>query len=167
MCMMGSPMLSTMVLSTSVSSPTRVSLQRLFSFLDMSRTMRFIFWKVADTGTMRRDMEMSCSSSVSLRSCRADLVKASSRRPFRSGEAVTMDSVITISPTTAARESSLLRLTLIRLSLWWCTGSGEPPAGAGFGAVWGSAAGAGAAAAGRGSALGAGAGAGGSARSMA
>ena len=59
MCMMGSPMLSTMVLSTSVSSPTRTSLACLSSFLHMSRTMRFIFWKVAETGTIRRDMDTS------------------------------------------------------------------------------------------------------------
>ena len=59
MCMMGSPMLSTMVLSISVSSPTSVSLACLLSFLHISRTMRCIFWKVADTGTMRRDMDTS------------------------------------------------------------------------------------------------------------
>ena len=118
MCMMGSPMLSTMVLSTSVSSPSSTSLACLPSFLHISRTMRCIFWKVPDTGTMRRDMDTSWSWSVSLRSCRADLVKASSFSPFRSGEAVTMVSVMTISPTTAASSSSLLRFTLIRLSRW-------------------------------------------------
>ena len=34
-----------------------------------------------------------------------------------------MDSVMTISPTTAASWSNLLRFTLIRLSLWWAAGS--------------------------------------------
>ena len=101
MCMMGSPMLSTMVLSTSVFSPTRVSLQGRLSFLVMSRTIRVIFWNTLDTGTIRRDMDTSWSSSVSLRSWRADLEKASRFSPFRSGEEVTMDSVMTISPTTA------------------------------------------------------------------
>ena len=52
-----------------------------------ARTMRFIFWKVLETGTIRRDIDTSCKSSVSLRSSRADLVKLSSRSPFRSGEA--------------------------------------------------------------------------------
>ena len=101
MCMMGSPMLSTMVLSTSVSSPIRVSFACLLSFLLMSRTIRFIFWKVLDMGIIRRDMEISCNSSVSLRSWRAFLEKISRCSPFRSGEAVTMDSVMTISPTMA------------------------------------------------------------------
>ena len=114
-CMIGSLMLSTMVLSTSVFSPTRVSRTSLFSFFRISRTTRFIFWKVPDTGTMRRDMAISCRSSVSLRSWRADFIKLSSFKFCRSGQDVTMDSVITISPTTATRLSSLERLTLIRL----------------------------------------------------
>ena len=118
--MIGSLMVSTMVLSTSVSSPTNTNRAFLFNFLLISRTTRFIFWNVADTGTIRRDMETSCSSSVSLRSWRADLVKVSSLSPFRSGEAVTMDSVMTISPTRAIKVSSLERLTEIKLSRACC-----------------------------------------------
>lgn len=52
-------MLSTIVLSTSVSSPTRTSLESLSSFLLMSRTTRFIFWKTVETGTMRMDITIS------------------------------------------------------------------------------------------------------------
>ena len=142
MCMMGSPMESTMVLSTSVFSPIRVSLAGRLSFLVMSRTIRVIFWNTLDTGTMRRDMDTSWSSSVSLRSCRADLEKASSTSPFRSGEEVTMDSVMTISPTTADSWSSLDRLTLMRVSLGCCccccwAAGAEAAAGAGEGgALW-------------------------------
>ena len=117
MCMMGSPMLSTIDLSTSVSSPSMTRRAFLPSFCDISRTIRFIFWKVPETGTIRIDILISCSSSVSLRSWRADLVKLSSFKPRISGEEVTIDSVITISPTIAIRLSSLDRLTLIRLCL--------------------------------------------------
>ncbi len=84
----------------------------------MSRTIRRIFWKVAETDTIRRDMDTSWSWSVRLRSCLAALVKLSSFKPSRSGEAVTMDSVMTISPTTAFSSSSFERFTLIRLSFW-------------------------------------------------
>ena len=104
----------------------------------MSRTMRVIFWNTLDTGTMRRDMDTSWSSSVSLRSCRADLEKASRFSPFRSGEEVTMDSVMTISPTTADSWSSLDRLTLMSVSLGcccWAAGAGAA-AGAAAGALW-------------------------------
>ena len=74
------------------------------------------------------DMDTSWRSSVSLRSSRADLVKLSSRSPFRSGEAVTMDSVMTISLTTAMSWSSLVRLTLMRLSLACCCPPAAPAA---------------------------------------
>ena len=86
-----------------------------------------------------------------------------------------MDSVMTISPTTAASSSSLLRFTLIRLSRWgalcpvgelWGAGGalGWGAAGAGWGgAGWngaGSGAGAGAWASGSGSGAGWGSGSG-------
>ena len=116
-CMMGSWILSTMVLSTSVSSPMILRRTSLPSFWFMSRTIRFIFWNTPDMGTMRRDMAISCRSSVSLRSCRPDFMKLSKLslgRSFSSGEEVTMDSVMTISPTISIRLSSFIRFTLIR-----------------------------------------------------
>ena len=115
MCMIGSLILSTILLSTSVFSPSIVSRTSLFNFFFMSRTIRFIFWNVPETGTILRDIAMSCKSSVSLRSCRVDFRKLSSFRFWISGEEVTIDSVITISPTIAMRLSSLERLTLIKL----------------------------------------------------
>ena len=61
---------------------------------------------------------MSCSSSVNFRSCLADFVKLSSFRPESSGQDVTIDSVITISPTIAIKLSSLDKFTLIKLCLF-------------------------------------------------
>ena len=136
--------MSTIVLSTSVSSPTMVRRTSFPRLCFISRTIRFIFWNTPEIGTMRKDMAISCRSLVSLRSWRADFIKLSllslgSR--FNSGEDVTMDSVITISPTISIRLSSFIRLTLIRFCLtgaWESIGAAFPAAvsvDAGAGAV--------------------------------
>ena len=107
--MMGSLILSTMVLSTSVSSPTRVSLTCFPSFLHMSRTIRCIF------GTSRRLGPCAGHGNI-LKLIRkfAELTggfgEGIQLEPFRSGEEVTMDSVMTISPTTAAQLIQLAQI---------------------------------------------------------
>ena len=58
-CISGSPICSIIFLSTSVSSPTSTSFAFLFSFFVISRTIRFIFIKVASKGTMRSSMTLS------------------------------------------------------------------------------------------------------------
>ena len=117
MCIIGSEIVSTIVLSTSVSSPIKIKFASLSNLRLISRTMRFIFWNVPETGTMRRDMATSCRLSVSDLNWRAALVKLSNFKPRRSGDAVTCASVITISLTTAIKASSLPRPTEIKLSL--------------------------------------------------
>ena len=118
MCIKGSWMLSTIVLSTSVSSPMMVSLTSFPSFCFISRTIRFIFWNTPEMDTIRKLMAISWRSSVNLRSCLADFMKLS-RLSWgsirRTGEEVTIDSVITISPTRSFKLSSFCRFTEIKL----------------------------------------------------
>ena len=109
-----------MVLSTSVSSPIIVSFTSFPSFCFISRTIRFIFWNTPEMETIRRLMAISCKSSVSFLNCLADFMKLSrlscgSIR--RTGEEVTIDSVITISPTRSFKLSSFCKFTEIKLCL--------------------------------------------------
>ena len=89
-----------MFLSTSVESPTITNSMSLPSFLDTSKTIRFIFWKVLVRGTMRMDMMTFCKSVEMDASWAAALLKLSRFRPgtFRSELCSTTDSEITSSP---------------------------------------------------------------------
>ena len=117
-CIRGSLRLSTMLLSTSVVSPSRTSSASLFSFIFISRTILPIFWNTPASGTILIDITVSWSSSVSFLSCLAAFEKLSSSRPSRSGFAITIDSVVMISPTISCSVSSFDRFTLIRLCFW-------------------------------------------------
>ena len=69
MCTSGSAMASTMLRSSSVSSPSVTNSTTLPAFSATSRTRRVSFWKVGLSGTMRMDMLRSCSSRMILPAC--------------------------------------------------------------------------------------------------
>ena len=82
----------------------------------MSRTMRFIFWKTVEIGTMRIDMTVSCSfvgQLAQLAGGFGEVIVESA--DCSAGLDVTIDSVITISPMRSIRLSSFERFTLMRL----------------------------------------------------
>ncbi len=103
-------------LSTSVCSPTISNSISFPSFLDTSNTIRFIFWKVFVSGTIRMDMITFCRSVEIFDSWDAALLKLFKLSPgtLRSGFCSTTDSEMTSSPISSISWSILLTFTLMK-----------------------------------------------------
>ena len=116
-CIRGSDICSIIFLSTSVSSPITSSSISLPSFLDVSYTIRFIFWNVFLRGIIRIAIIASWSSDVIFDNCAADFWKLDKSSPgtFKSGFCNTVASAITSSPIKSISKSIFLIFTLIKL----------------------------------------------------
>ena len=126
----GSESSSTMLRSSSVSSPLRTSCTCLFCLAARSRTRRFIFWNVALIGTMRSDMVVRWSSLVMRRSWARLRARCRLGSFNNSGSWTTMDSEMTSSPTRSMRLSSFCVSTFTKPAALWpgTVAAGVPPA---------------------------------------
>ena len=104
-CIIGSPISSITVRSSSVSSPSMVRLISLFNSLDTSRTIRGKRLNTALTGTMRTFMTMFCRSVVTRSICSSVSVSSPRRCAWPICSRRTL--LITSSPIRFIRVSSL------------------------------------------------------------
>jgi hypothetical protein len=107
MCTRGSPMFSTTVLSSSVSSPSMHNSICFSIFRARSRTRRDIFWKVDRMPTIRSDMDNSWIWRSIRLAWPIFFSRDRSRTSRRRGSAQTMDCAMTASPMASIRRSNL------------------------------------------------------------